>query len=225
VAVVNAPQSNSVAVADHTVGLILALAREVPRADAAMKAGQWIKKELEGCEIYGKTLGVVGCGNIGGRVACLGAALGMTSLGYDPLLTAAEIQGRGAAPTHLEELLTRSDFITFHIPLTAETRGMIDGSAIRRMKRGVRLVCTARGGILDEAALLQALETGQVGGAALDVFAQEPPGSNALICHPKVIATPHIAAQTAEAQQRAAADIAAEVLAALRGEALRWRVA
>ncbi len=223
--VVNAPQSTSQAVAEHTLGLILALAREIPRADAAMKSGQWIKKELEGCEISGKTLGVVGCGNIGARVARIGAALGMTPLGYDPLLSTEEIRRRGAEPTPLEEVLARSDFITFHIPLTAETRGMIDGSAIRRMKRGVRLVCTARGGILDEEALLQALDTGQVAGAALDVFAKEPPGFSALICHPKVIATPHIAAQTAEAQRRAAEDIAAEVLAALRGEALRWRVA
>jgi D-3-phosphoglycerate dehydrogenase len=225
VAVVNAPQSTSAAVAEHTLGLILALARAIPRADAAMKAGRWIKKELEGIELSGKTLGIVGCGNIGARVARLGAALGMTPVGYDPLLAPEDITGRGAEPAALEDLLSRSDFITFHIPLTPETRGLIDASLIRQMKRGVRLVCTARGGILDEAALLQALESGQVAGAALDVFAQEPPGQTDLVCHPGVIATPHIAAQTAEAQQRAAEDIAAEVLAALRGQALRWRVA
>lgn len=224
VTVVNAPQSTSQAVAEHTLGLILALARQIPRADASMKAGQWIKKELEGIELNGKVLGVVGCGNIGARVARCGAALGMLPLGYDPLLSPEAIEGLGAAPAGLDEIFSRSDFITFHVPLTPETRGMINAQSLKQMKKGVRLICTARGGILDEQALLEALESGQVAGAALDVFAHEPPGLTALVAHPQVVATPHIAAQTAEAQARAAEDIAAEVLAALRGDPLRWKV-
>lgn len=224
VTVVNAPQSTSQAVAEHTLALILALARELPRADAAMKAGQWIKKDLEGIELHGKTIGVVGLGNIGMRVAGFSAALGMKPLGFDPLISPDQIQDRGAEPVPLEELFARADFITLHVPLTAETRGMINVQALSHMKHGVRLICTARGGIIDEDALFQALESGQVAGAALDVFAKEPPGMTRLVAHPKVIATPHIAAQTAEAQALAAEDIAAEVLAALRGEPLRWKI-
>ena len=148
----------------------------------------------------------------------------MSVLGYDPLIPAEEIVRRGAEPVGLDELYTRSDFISLHLPLTGVTRSMISEQAFRRMKRGVRLVCAARGGIIDETALLAALESGQVAGAALDVFAIEPPGQSDLVNHPRVIATPHIGAQTAEAQSRAAEDIANEVLAALKGESLRWKV-
>lgn len=224
VVVVNAPQSTSQAVAEHTLGLLLSLARQIPRADAAMKAGQWLKKDLQGVELKGKVLGVIGVGNIGRLVARYGSALGMIPLGHDPLVSAGQIQENGAEPVTLEELFARSDFITLHIPLTPETRGLINEHSISQMKRGVRLVCTARGGIIDEPALLAALESGQVAGAALDVFAQEPPVFSGLATHPGVIATPHIAAQTEEAQKRAAEDVAAEVLAALRGEPLRWKV-
>jgi D-3-phosphoglycerate dehydrogenase / 2-oxoglutarate reductase len=224
VIVVNSPQATTLAVAEHALGLMLALARSIPRADAAMKAGQWIKKELEGIELSGKTLGIVGVGNIGAAVALRAAALGMAVIGYDPLLPNEAIQQRGAEPATLPELYTRADFITLHLPLTAETAGLLDRQAFESMKPGVRLVCTARGGLIDEEALLTALEAGKVAGAALDVFAQEPPGATRLVAHPQVIATPHVAAQTIEAQKRAAVDIAHEVLAALRGEPLRWRV-
>jgi D-3-phosphoglycerate dehydrogenase len=149
----------------------------------------------------------------------------MSVLGYDPLLPAEVIQARYARPVTLPELYAASDFISLHVPLTPETRGMIDGETIAQMKQGVRLVCTARGGLIDENALLAALESGQVAGAALDVFKEEPPGLTSLITHPRLIATPHISAQTIEAQKRAAADIAQEVLAALDGKPLRWRVA
>jgi len=224
VTVVNAPLSTTLAVAEHTLGLMLALARHLPRADAAMKTGQWLKSELQGVELNGKVLGIVGVGSIGGAVAQRAAALGMSILGYDPLLAPAVIHSRGCEPVGLAELYSRSDFISLHVPLGPETRNMISGQALGQMKRGVRLVCTARGGIIDETALLGALEAGQVAGAALDVFAREPPGLTALVSHPNVIATPHVAAQTAEAQVRAARDIAAEVLSALRGKALRWKV-
>lgn len=224
VTVVNSPTATSVAVAELTLGLMFSLARSIPRADASMKTGQWAKKELKGVELDGRTLGIIGMGNIGAEVACRAAALGMTVLGYDAILPAELVRDRGAEPVALDELYARSDFITLHVPLNPDTRGMIDGQALAKMKRGVRLICTARGGIIDETALLGALESGQVAAAGLDVFAQEPPGLTALVAHPNVIATPHIAAQTVEAQARAARDIATEVLAALRGEKLRWKI-
>jgi D-3-phosphoglycerate dehydrogenase len=225
VIVVNAPVSTSVAVAELALGMLLALARRLPYADRTMKNGEWAKKSLQGIELNGKTLGVIGMGNIGSAVAARAAALGMVVIGYDPLLDAAEITRRGAQPVELPALYEHADFISIHIPLTPDTRGLVDASALSRMKPGVQLVCTARGGIIDEPALLAALESGQVAGAALDVFTQEPPGLTGLVAHPRVIATPHIGAQTAEAQARAAVDIAHEVLRALRDEPLRWRVA
>jgi D-3-phosphoglycerate dehydrogenase len=225
VVVVNAPQSTTLAVAEHTLALILALARSIAQADASMKAGRWDKKEMEGVELSGKVLGIIGMGQIGSAVAQRARAFGMEIVGYDPLIPGQAIQQRGAEPLSLDDLYTRSDFISLHVPLSPQTAGMIGSEALGRMKPGVRLVCTARGGLVDEAALLAALQAGIVAGAALDVFAQEPPGESPLVAHPKVIATPHIAAQTAEAQARAGLDIAQEVLAALRGGPLRWRVA
>ncbi|MBW7919248.1 MAG: hydroxyacid dehydrogenase [Anaerolineales bacterium] len=225
VTVVNAPVSTTLAVAELTFSLLLALAREIPRADASMKQGQWLKKELEGAELYGKTLGILGMGHIGSEVARRARAFGMNVLGYDPLLTPDEIRGRVAEPVDRDELLARSDFVSLHLPLLPETRGMFNAEQFARMKDGARIVCAARGGIIDEAALLAAIEAGKIAGAALDVFASEPPGATDLVKHPRVIATPHVGAQTAEAQSRAAEDIAHEVLAALRGEKLRWKVA
>jgi len=216
VIVVNTPTATSLSVAELTIGLLFALARSIPQADSSMKNGVWIKKQLRGLELNGKTLGVIGTGNIGSMVANRAASLGMEVIGYDI--------ANDYYPVPLSELYARSDFISIHTPLTAETGGMIDAYTLSQMKPGVRLVCTARGGIIDEDALLASLESGQVAGAALDVFAQEPPGLTAFITHPSVIATPHIGAQTAESQTRAAENIADEVLAALRGEALRWKV-
>ena len=224
VTVVNAPTSTSLAVAELTLGLMLAMAREIPRADAGMKAGEWLKKKLAGIELYGKTLGIIGMGRIGAEVGNRAAVFGMSVLGYDPLIPAEEVQRRGAEPVSLDDLYARSDFISLHLPLTDETRSMVAEQAFGSMKRGVRILCAARGGIIDESALLAALESGQVAGAALDVFASEPPGASKLIKHPKVVATPHVGAQTAEAQSRASEDIANEVLAALNGEPLRWKI-
>lgn len=224
VIVVNAPKSTTLAVAELTLGLMLAVARSIPRADQAMKNGTWIKKQLEGVELRGKTLGIIGLGNIGSAVGRLATALGMRVQAYDPLISADEIDARGAEPVSLKELYATSDFITLHVPLTESTRGMINAEALAQMKPGVRLICAARGGVVDEEALLQALNSGRVAGAGLDVFAKEPPGLTELIAHPNVVATPHIGAQTEEAQVRASEDIACEVLAALRGDPLRWRV-
>jgi D-3-phosphoglycerate dehydrogenase len=224
VRVVNTPQATTQAVAEHCLALILALARAIPAADTGLKSGLWLKNNLIGIEVRGKVLGVVGMGNIGSTVAHLGSAIGMTVLGYDPLISTEEIRKRGANPLPLNELYGQADFISLHVPLSAETRGMINGQSLATMKRGVHLVCAARGGIIDETALLGALESGQVASAALDVFVKEPPGMSALVTHPRVIATPHIGAQTVEAQARAARDIAEEVLAALSGQTLRWKV-
>ena len=224
VTVVNAPKSTSLAVAELALGMMFALARMVPKADATMKQGQWIKKQLEGIELNGKTLGIVGMGNIGTALAQRAAGLGMKVIGYDTLVPPEEIKKRGAEPATLPDLYSKSDFISFHLPLTPESKGMVNGQAMAQMKRGVRLVDAARGGIIDETALLEAIEAGQVAAAALDVYATEPPGLTALVAHPKVVATPHIGAQTEEAQDRAAEDIASEVLNALRGEPLRWKI-
>jgi D-3-phosphoglycerate dehydrogenase len=224
VTVVNAPTGTTTAVAEHTLALMLALARAIPRADNSMKLGQWHKKELMGTELADKTLGVIGAGRIGAQVAARATAFGMRVLGYDPLENEEEVRARGFEPVTLAEIYAKSDFISLHTPLTPETLRMIDGQALARMKAGVYLICTARGGIIDETALAAALESGQVAGAALDVFAQEPPGLSALVAHPHLIATPHIASQTKEAQARTAALIAGEVLAALAGEPLRWRI-
>lgn len=224
VAVVNTPVSTSVAVAELTFGLLLSLLRSIPRADAAIKQGQWIKKELEGAELSGKVLGILGVGNIGAQVARRAAVFDMRVLGHDPLLDEKTIQSRGAEPVSLTELYAQADVITLHLPLLPETRGMLGKEAFEKMKWGVYLVCAARGGVIDEAALLQALNSGQVAGAALDVFEKEPPGAGALVAHPNVVATPHIGAQTAEAQTRAALDVAEEVLNALLSKPLRWQV-
>jgi D-3-phosphoglycerate dehydrogenase len=224
VTVVNAPTATTIAVAEHTLALMLALIRNLARGDSTMKSGSWAKKQLQGSELHGKVLGVIGMGNIGAAVGQRAAAFGMRVIGYDPFLSEADIQERGGEPVSLADLFARADLITLHIPLTAETRNIIDGQAIAQMKRGVQIICAARGGVIDETALLSALETGQVAGAALDVFVEEPPGLTALVAHPNVVATPHIGAQTAEAQARAAGDIAQEVLAALAGEPLRWKI-
>lgn len=225
ITVVNSPMATSVAVAELTLGLMLSVVREIARADAGLKAGKWLKKELEGIELFGKTLGVIGFGRIGANVGQRAKAFDMKVLGYDPLIPAAEIKARGGEPVSLDELLTQSDMITMHLPLTPDTKGMLNEAAFAKMKKGVYIICAARGGVIDEAALLAALNSGQVAGAALDVFAAEPPGLTELASHPKVVETPHIGAQTVEAQTRAANDISEEVLAVLEGKPLRWKVA
>lgn len=225
VIVVNSPLATTLAVAELAIGLMFAVSREIPRADSAMKNAKWLKKELEGVELNGKTLGVIGFGRIGTATAKRAEAMGMKIIAYDPKLNAEEIHARGGDPVTIDELFAKSDFITLHVPLTNDTRGIINAAAFTKMKDGVRLICAARGGVVDETALLDALNSGKVAAAGLDVFATEPPGESALAAHPRVVATPHIGAQTVEAQARAAADIATEVLAALNGDTLRWRVA
>ncbi|NWG07244.1 MAG: hydroxyacid dehydrogenase [Chloroflexi bacterium] len=224
IVVVNTPMSTTVAVAELTFGLMLSLARDIPRADGAMKQGKWLKKELEGMELNGKTLGIIGMGRIGTQVGKYAAAFGMNVIAYNPQVTEDQIRERGAEPVSIQDLYAWSDYISLHLPYTVHTRDLIGPLAFSQMKDGVRIVSTARGGIIDEAALLDALNSGKVAGAALDVFAQEPHGLTELISHPRVIGTPHIGAQTAEAQSRAAVDIAVEILSALQNKPLRWKV-
>ncbi len=224
VTVVNAAVATTLAVAELTIGMMFALAREIPRADASMKAEQWLKKDFTGIELAGKTLGIVGFGNIGQAVAKIARALGMKVISFSRSRDAAYMLERGVEHVSLDELLENSDVISIHTALTDQNRHQFDDALFAKMKNGVLLVDAARGGIVDEAALLRALESGKVRGAALDVFEKEPPLSFELIKHPKVIATPHIGAQTGEAQLRAAEDISSEVLNALNGLPLRWKI-
>ncbi len=223
VMVVNAPEASSISVAEHTLGLMLALARHIPRGDAALRRGEWPKSELVGVELAGKVLGIVGFGRVGRAVGARAAALGMRLLVHDPHVDEEAVRRAGAEPVSLERLLGESDFISVHVPLEEGSRRLLNREALAKVKPGARLVCTARGGVVDEQALIEALDSGRLAGAALDVFEQEPPPA-ALLQHPCLVATPHIAAQTVEAQRRVALDIAEEVLAALRGQPLRWRV-
>ncbi|MBI5714347.1 MAG: hydroxyacid dehydrogenase [Chloroflexi bacterium] len=224
VTVVNSPLAASVSVAEHTFALMLSLARLVAAADSSMKQNKWEKSAFMGVELNGKTLGLIGIGRIGAETAKRGAAFGMKVIAYDPYLKPDQIQGRGADAASLDDVLAKSDYVSMHLPLTAETKGMLDAAQFAKMKKGARLICAARGGVIDEDALRSALDAGTLSGAALDVFAAEPPLTDSIATHPKVIATPHIGAQTHEAQSRAGLMIAEEVLAALQGKELRWRV-
>lgn len=224
VTVVNAPVATTISVAELTLGLMLSLIREIPKADAGMKAGEWLKKELVGTELYQKTLGVIGFGNIAKAVCQRALAFDMKVITYGSSKPANEIKAFGAEPVSFEELLTRSEIITMHIPHVQGTHYLLNENAFAQMKDGVIIICAARGGVIEENALLTALEIGKVAGAALDVFEKEPPGENPLVVHPKVICTPHIGAQTKEAQLRAGHDILSEVIAALDEKPLRWKI-
>lgn len=216
VLVVNAPTANLMSATEHTFALLLSLARRVPAADASMKAGEWNRK-LTGVEIQGKTLGVIGFGRIGQRVADRARGFEMNIVAFDPFLDPATARRHQAEPLALDDLLRRADMVTLHTPLTEETRNLIGRERLALMKKGALLVNCARGGIVDEEALLEALESGHLGGAALDVFAEEPPTDLRLARHPKVVATPHLGAQTQEAQERISRETAEMVIAALSG--------
>ncbi|MGH2524156.1 MAG: NAD(P)-dependent oxidoreductase, partial [Anaerolineales bacterium] len=206
------------------LGLMLALSRHVAAADASLKQGRWEKNAFVGNELAGKTLGLLGIGRIGALVANRAIAFGMAVLAYDPYLGESQITERNASPVAFDEVLAWSDYISLHLPLNAETRGLIGAKQLGMMKPGAWLISAARGGVIDEGALRQALDSGHLAGAALDVFADEPPAPGGIAEHPRVIATPHIGAQTAEAQARAAVAIAEEVAAVLQGKEPRWPV-
>jgi D-3-phosphoglycerate dehydrogenase len=218
VMVVNAPTANLVSAAEHTFALLFALARNVPAADASMKRGEWDRKSFVGVELQGKTLGVVGFGRIGQRVAARARGFEMRVVACDPYLDPARAAQLEVELVPLDGLLAVADVVTLHAPLTEQSRNLLDAGRLAKLKPGALVVNCGRGGVLDEAALLAALEAGRIGGAALDVYEEEPTPSLALVRHPKVVATPHIGAQTREAQERIAHETARMVLAALAGE-------
>lgn len=216
--VINAPEAASIAVAELAIGLMISLARSIPRADAETKKGNWIKKDLMGTQLSGKYLGIVGVGNIGRNIGRMAKALRMNLIGYDPYpINRDFISETGMIVTDLDTLVESSDFITCHVPSTPETKHMFNAERFARMKPTAYLVNTSRGEIIDENALYEALKAGRLAGAALDVFEVEPPTNKQLIGLPNVICTPHIGAQTREAQELASTVIAEKIIQILRG--------
>ena len=223
--VMNAAAGNTVTTAEHTMAMLLALARRIPQAGESTRAGRWEKTKFLGVELMGKTLGIIGLGRIGTAVAERARAFGMSVLAYDPYFTKEAAYELGIEMIALDELISRADFITLHTPLTDETRYLIDSAAIDRMKSGVRLINCARGGLIDEIALADGIRSGKVAGAALDVFEQEPtPADNSLLALEEVITTPHLGASTAEAQLGVATMIAEQVLDYLKHGTIRGAV-
>ncbi len=219
--VVNAPDGNTIAATEHTIAMMLALARNIPQAAAKVKEGVWDKKSFIGVELRGKVLGIIGLGRIGSAVAKRAQALEMKVIAYDPYITEEKAEGLGIKLMPLPELFRSADFITIHVPKTKDTYHLIDDHAFSLMKEGVRIINCARGGVIDEEALYRAMKSGKVAGAAMDVFEKEPNLDSPLLELPNFIATPHLGASTIEAQLSVARDVAEEISAALRGEIVR----
>jgi D-3-phosphoglycerate dehydrogenase len=224
VIVVNSPEGNTVAAAEHTWAMLLSMARSIPQAHAKLKTGVWDKKSFKGVEVLNKTLGVVGLGKIGRRVASYALGMGMNVLAYDPYVTEEYANALGVKLTDLETIYKQSDFITFHIPKSKDTMHLINKDSIAKMKKGVRLVNVARGGIVNEADLAEALKSKQVAAAALDVFEKEPCESSPLFELDNIVVTPHLGASTVEAQVNVAIDVAEQILEVLKGGAARSAV-
>lgn len=211
VIVMNTPFGNSITTAEHAISMMMALARNIPEANASTHAGKWEKSKFMGVEVTGKTLGVIGCGNIGSIAASRGIGLKMKVIAFDPFLTAERAIEIGVEKVELDDLFARADFITLHTPLTDKTRNIIDKAAIEKMKDGVRIINCARGGLVDEGALREALDSGKVAGAAFDVFSEEPAKENVLFNAPNMICTPHLGASTDEAQVNVAVQVAEQM--------------
>jgi len=209
--VMNTPFGNSITTAEHTIAMLMAVARQIPEADASTRASKWEKNRFLGVEVTNKTLGIIGCGNIGSIVADRAHGLKMRVLAYDPFLTPERAADLGVDKVELDELLARADFVTLHTPLTEATRNIISAEAISKMKTGARLINCARGGLVDEAALLAALESGKLAGAGVDVFVEEPAIDNPLFEAPNIVCTPHVGAATTEAQENVALQIAEQI--------------
>lgn len=222
--VVNSPGGNTISAAEHTMALLLAAARMIPQAHASLTAGQWDRKTFTGLELYQKTLGVVGLGRIGREVATRAAAFAMRVVAFDPFLSADYARDRGIEALPLEELLALSDYVTIHVPLSQETRNLLSAERLGKMRKGAVLVNCARGGIVDEAALYEALQSGQLAAAGLDVFASEPPEGSPLLGLKNIVVTPHLAASTHEAQNRVAIDVAEQIAEVFRGNPPRTAV-
>ncbi|MGD0764829.1 MAG: phosphoglycerate dehydrogenase [Dehalococcoidia bacterium] len=216
--VVNAPLGNSTSAAEHAIALMLALSRHIPQANASLKGGTWDRRRFMGVEVRGKTLGIIGLGQIGSEVARRARALEMHVIAHDPFVAEDRAQVLTVDMVSLEELLKRSDYIAVHAALTPQTKGLIGEKELRLVKPTVRIVNVARGGIVDEEALYNAVEEGRVAGAAVDVFSKEPPGDNVLLHSDRIIVTPHLGASTAEAQERVALDVAEQIIAIFKGE-------
>src|SRR4051812_11709191 len=211
VIVMDTPFGNSITTAEHAISLMLALARELPAANASTQAGKWEKNRFMGVEITGKVLGLIGAGNIGSIVADRAKGLKMRVIAYDPFLSAERAEDLGVEKVELNDLLARADFITLHVPMTPETKNILSAEALAKTKKGVRIVNCARGGLIDEKALKEALDSGHVAGAALDVFEVEPAKDNILFNNEKVVATPHLGASTSEAQENVALQVAEQI--------------
>lgn len=221
IVVMNSPGGNTVSTAEHTIAVMLAVARRIPHAHASLVSGGWDRKAYRGTELAGKTLGVVGLGRVGREVARRMQAFDMHVIASDPFVTPDQAAAVGVRLVAFEELLTESDWVTVHVPLGTDTRGMIGAGEIARMRDGVVIVNCARGGVVVEDALLPALESGKVAAVGLDVFDAEPPGDHPLFAHPRSVFTPHLGAATAEAQLRVATDVAESVAIALTGGEIR----
>jgi D-3-phosphoglycerate dehydrogenase len=224
IAVVNTPTGNTISAAEHTIALMLALARHIPWAHFQLKSGKWQRSNFIGAEVRNKALGIIGLGNVGSEVARRAIGLEMRAIAYDPFLSADHARKLGVQLVSLKELLAESDFITLHLPLTATTQGLIGDEEIAQVKPTVRFINCARGGLIDEEALFQAVEEGRVAGAAIDVFSEEPTTTNILLGSDKIIVTPHLAASTAEAQASIAKDIAEQIMAVFKGQPARYAV-
>ncbi|MEX0602612.1 MAG: phosphoglycerate dehydrogenase [Bacteroidota bacterium] len=211
IVVMNTPGGNTISTAEHTVSMLLSLSRNIPQAFESLRTGKWERGKYVGTEVHGKTIGIIGLGKIGREVAVRCRAFGMVTIGFDPVLSPEVALKLGIELVPLVDLYRKSDFISVHTPLNDETRGMVGDRELEQCKRGVRVINCARGGIVDEDALLRGLEKGWVAGAAFDVFSKEPPGDHPLLHHPKVIATPHLGASTEEAQEKVAHQIAVQV--------------
>lgn len=211
VVVMNTPFGNSITTAEHAIAMMFALARQIPQANESTHAGKWEKKKFMGAELYGKTFGVIGCGNIGSIVADRGLGLKMKVISFDPFLTEERAKDIGVEKVELDELFSRADFITIHVPKNEHTAGLINKDSIAKMKDGVRIINCARGGIIVEADLKDALDSGKVAGAALDVFEEEPATENVLFGHENVVCTPHLGAATSEAQVNVALQVAEQM--------------
>ncbi|HEU4366574.1 MAG TPA: hydroxyacid dehydrogenase [Candidatus Krumholzibacteria bacterium] len=219
IVVINSPRSNTVSTAEHTMALMLAVAREIPRAHTTVTAGGWERESFHGVELAGKTLGVVGLGRVGREVAMRAGAFRMRVVACDPYVDAAQARTLGAELLTLSDVIRESDWITMHVPLGMDTQGLIGAREIAAMKDGVVIVNCSRGGIVDEHALLAALDAGKVRAVAMDVFEREPPGDHPLFRHPRSVFTPHLGSVTVDAQRRVATDVAESIgLALTRGE-------
>lgn len=224
IVVLNVPTGNTISAAEHTVAMMMALARHIPQAHGLLKNGQWKRTEFTGTEVRNKILGVVGLGNVGSEVAKRAKGMQMTVIAYDPLVSPEKAATMGVELVSLESLFSKSDFITLHMPLTPNTKGFIGPREFAMMKTGVRIINCARGGLIDETELYNAVESGKVAGAACDVFSVEPAKDNIMFKSDRIIVTPHLAASTEEAQKNIAIDIAEQIISVLKGEPARYAV-